>query len=239
MEEYLIFATIGGLLFLTLFVNSVSEAYEQKQREKRIKILRIKQGLDELSELLDSLKIFNISNDINVLLANEIMSRLQMIQSLDKHFRGIQALIEEAKAEHEVPAHAEAEHAPNDETHFKKNLIKLGRLIRTLNSHNWFSNVKSNQLQQYIKDVQLLRCEKIFQFYSELASAEQNNEKYIIAKEHYYYIRHALKGSGINTHPRVIEMLEQNEFMLDQSNTIMRDKVQERIMAEGLDETQE
>ncbi|WP_198266499.1 hypothetical protein [sulfur-oxidizing endosymbiont of Gigantopelta aegis] len=39
MDEYLIFATIGGLLMLTLFVNSIAEAYEQKQREKRIKIL--------------------------------------------------------------------------------------------------------------------------------------------------------------------------------------------------------
>ncbi len=240
MEEYLIFATIGGLLFLTLFVNSVSEAYEQKQREKRIKILHIKQGLDELSELLDALKDFNIGNDINVLLANEIMARLQMIQSLDKHFRGIQALIEEAKTEHaSLPDGSHRnETAPNNETHFKKNLIKLGRLIRILNSHNWFFKVNSEKLKQYINDIQLLRCEKIFQFYSDMASIELKNEKYMIAKEHYYYILHALKGSGINTNSRVLEMLEQTEFMLDQSSTIMRNKTQERLAEASSSDTQ-
>ncbi|MCU7800482.1 MAG: hypothetical protein KZQ70_10110 [gamma proteobacterium symbiont of Lucinoma myriamae] len=86
MEEYLIFAAIGGLLLLTLFINSVAEAYEQKQREKRIKILRIKQGLDELSELLEAINSCDVSDSIRDLIINEVMARLQAIQTLDRHF---------------------------------------------------------------------------------------------------------------------------------------------------------
>ncbi|NOQ79391.1 MAG: hypothetical protein GQ546_08320, partial [Gammaproteobacteria bacterium] len=77
MEEYLIFAAIGGLLLLTLLINSVAEAYEQKQREKRIKILRIKQGLDELSELLEAMNSCDVSDSIRDLIINEVMARLQ------------------------------------------------------------------------------------------------------------------------------------------------------------------
>ena len=220
MEEYLIFAAIGGLLLLTLFVNSVAEAYEQKQREKRIKILRIKQGLDELSELLEGLKNSDVSDNIRNLIANEIMSRLQIIQKLDRHFRGIQALIEEAKSEHESVTPANMAYNVNDEEEFKKKLIKLGRLIRILNSHHWYSSVKAVQIKQYIEDIKLLRCEKIFQFYSDMASVKSEQEKYLMAKEHYYYILHALKGSGIKSHPRITELLEQTEFMLDQTDKL-------------------
>ncbi|MCN4145296.1 MAG: hypothetical protein LC437_09890 [Thiohalomonas sp.] len=92
MEEYLIFAAIGGLLLLTLLMNSVEEAYEQKQREKRIKILRIKQGLDELTELLEAMN----SCDVSDLIINKIMARLQAIQTLDQHFRGIPMTYENA-----------------------------------------------------------------------------------------------------------------------------------------------
>ena len=31
---------------------------------------------------------------------------------------------------------------------------------------------------------------------------------------------HALKGSGINSNPRIVELLEQAEFMLDQTNKV-------------------
>ena len=220
MEEYLIFAAIGGLLLLTLLVNSVAEAYEQNQREKRIKILRIKQGLDELSGLLDGLKNCDVSDNIRNLIANEIMSRLQMIQKLDRHFRGIQTLIEEAKAGHESVAQANMTYNINDEAEFKKKLIKLGRLIRILNSNHWYSNVKAEQLKQYSEDIKLLRCEKVFQFYSDMAGEKSEKENYLAAKEHYYYILQALKGSGINSHPRITELLEQTEFMLDQTDKL-------------------
>lgn len=225
MEEYLIFAAIGGLLLLTLFVNSLAEAYEQKQREKRIKILRIKQGLDELSDLLEGLKNCNISDNIRNLLANEIMARLQTIQSLDRHFRGIQALIEEAQSAQDGVARSNVDTDSKDETEFKKKLIKLGRLIRILNTHNWFSSVKPGILNEYINDIKLLRCEQIFQFYSDRANAASDKENYLIAKEHYYYILHALKGSGINTHPRIIELLEQTEFMMEQTSNMFNNHV--------------
>ena len=229
MEEYLIFAAIGGLLFLTLLVNSVAEAYEQKQREKRIKILQIKQGLDELSDLLEGLKGCDISDNITNMIANEIMDRLQTIQTLDRHFKGIQVLIEEANTKQESAAPSDINTHANDEADFKNKLIKFGRLIRILNSYNWYSGIKTEQLKQYIQDIKLLRCEKIFQFYSALANAEVEKERVIIAKEHYNYIYRALKGSGIHSHPRIIELLEQTEFMLEQSSKMFADKAKKRI----------
>ncbi|MCW8932832.1 MAG: hypothetical protein OQL19_21655 [Gammaproteobacteria bacterium] len=229
MEEYLIFFAIGGLLLMTLFVNSVAEVYEQNQREKRIKILRIKQSLDELSDLLDGLKSCDISDNIRNLIANEIMVRLQTIQSLDKNFRGIQALIEEAKEETETATKVQSMADIKDENEFKKRLIKLGRLIRILNSHNWFSRVKRTQLHDYLNEVKLLRCEKIFQFYSDMASSETEKEHFLIAKEHYYYIIHALKGSGINSHPRITELTEQANFMLDQMNKMFSENTKKKL----------
>lgn len=217
MEEYLIFAAIGGLLLLTMLVNSVSEAYEQKQREKRIKILKIKQGIDELGDLLSNLKRCDISDSISNFLSNEIMARLQTIQMLDKHFRGIEALLEEAKAVEQSSPVDNKSFIVKDETDFKKKLVILGRLIRILNSYRWYSNVKAEQLRQYIEDTKLLRCEKIFQFYTDKASEDTTKKRYMIAKEHYYYILHALKGSGINHNPRVVELMEQAEFMLQQT----------------------
>ena len=239
MEEYLIFAAIGGLLVLTLLVNSVAEAYEQRQREKRIKILKIKQGLDELSDLLEGLKNCDISDNIRNMIANEIMVRLQTIQSLDRHFKGIQALIAEAGTEAKTAAPPGVNINPNDETEFKKQLIKLGRLIRILNRYHWFSGIKTEQLNQYINDVKLIRCENVFRFYSDMASAELEKERYMIAKEHYYYILHTLKGSGINSHQRIIELLEQTEFMLEQSSKMFAGKAKKMIDKETSEEQQE
>ncbi len=239
MEENLIFFAIGGLLLLTLFVNSVAEAYEQKQREKRIKILKIKQGLEEISELLDGLKSCNVSDAIRNLLANEIMARLQTIQSLDRHFRGIQVLIDEARADHENSSPINADLNSKDETGFKKKMIKLGRLIRVLNSHNWYSRVKSEQVKDHIKEIKLLRCEQIFQFYSDKARVETEQEKLMIAKEHYYYILHALKGSGINSHPRIIELTEQADFMLSQTNKMFSDNAKKMMREKSEEETHE
>jgi len=238
MEENLIFFAIGGLLFLTLFVNSVTEAYEQKQREKRIRILRIKHGLDELSTLLENLKNCDISDGIRNLLANEIMTRLQLIQSLDRHFRGIQALIEEASEEQESAPKTKAGFDTKDETEFKKKSIQLSRLIRTLNSHNWLTRVKKSQLSEYIDEVKVFRCEKIFQFYTEMAATEIEKERFLMAKEHYHYILHALKGSGVNSNPRIAELIEQTDFLTEQNQQMFNDNAK-KIMAQNNSQDQQ
>ncbi len=239
MEENLIFFAIGGLLFLILFVNSVTEAYEQKQRKKRIKILRIKQGLDELSLLLEGISGFDIGNGIRNLLANEIMSRLQLIQSLDRHFGGIQALIDEASNEQETAPKTKTVFDTKDETEFKKKLIQLSRLIRTLNSHNWLTRVKKNQLNEYINEVKVCRCEKIFQFYTEMAAAEIKKERLLVAKEHYHFILHALKGSGVNSNPRILELMEQTDFLSEQNQKMFNDNAKKIMVQNSSQEQQE
>ena len=231
MEEYQVIAVIGGLLLLTLFFSSVAEAYEQRQRENRIKILRIKQGLDELSDLLDRLKDCDIANDIRDLLLNEIMARLQTIQSIDRHFKGIQALIAAAgdgtkqESTPDKPSAAKI----TDESELNKKLVTLHRLNKQLNSTQWFSVVKPDQLKQFSQDVKLLRCEKIFLFYSDKARSATEQENLLAAKEHYYYIIHALKYSGISSNPRIIEWQEQTEFMLNQISQQVADNLKKTV----------
>ena len=229
MEEYLIFAAIGGLLFLTLFVNSVTEAYEQKQREKRIKILKIKQGLDEFSDLLEELKNCRVGEGLRDAIGKEMMLRLQTIQTLDKNFKGVEALIAEAKNEQDINAQASAPVSIKTEDEYKKQLVKLTRLIRTLKACNWHSDINPEQIKDCIDDIKLLRCETTFQFYSDMASAEFEKDNFMVVKEHYYYIINALKGSTIDTHPRIVELLEQAEFMLEQTNKTIADNAKKMV----------
>ena len=240
MEEYLIFAAIGGLLLLTLLVNSVSEAYEQNQREKRIRILKIKQGVDEISELLEQLNHCGLPEAIRELMLNEIMTRLQLIQRIDRRFRGIQALIDEA-SEDKPPAPEGKMDGFNvrDETVFKKKLIKLSRLIKLLNTDQWFSRTRPEQLRQLNRDAKLLRCEKIFQFYSNRANREIEQKNYLAAKEDYIYILHALKNSGIPANPRVIELTEQIEFMIQQVSDMFSNNARQMIDKEQAEEIEE
>ena len=241
MEEYLIFVAIGGLIFLTLIVNSVSEAYEQKQREKRIKILKIKQGLEELSQLLERLKGLDIARDIRDLLLNEIMARLQAIQRLDRHFRGIQALIDETseEAKQEVASSALTGSDIKDEGQFKQTMIMFRQLLKRLSTNQWYSRVTPTQLKTFSQDVKLLRCEKIFQFYAGRASQESEQKNYLVAKEHYHYILHALKQSGISSNPRIVELIEQAEFMLGQISQTISNKVKEMVNDGNLEESSE
>ncbi len=153
MEDYLIFAAIGGLILLTLFVNSVAEAWEQKQREKRLKILAIKRGLDNISDLLERLQGCNIGEEIRELLLNEIIARIEMIQRIDRNFHGVEALIEEAgdvQEKNKTPPPPD-NYTIKDEKDFNSKIRAIGLLIRQLNTGFWYSKVKPQKLNEYIK----------------------------------------------------------------------------------------
>ncbi len=230
MEDYLIFAAIGGLILLTLFVNSVAEAWEQRQREKRLKILAIKRGLDNISDLLERLQVCNIGEEIRELLLNEIMARIEMIQRIDRNFRGVEALIEEAG---NVQEKSKTPPPPDnftikDEKDFNRKIRDIGLLIRQLNTGFWYSKVKPQKLNEYIKSLKVLRCEMIFQFYSDKANRESQQHKYLVAQENYHYILHALKSSGVSDHPRIAELTEQAEFMLKKTSSDLSGYMSER-----------
>ncbi len=218
MENYLIFTAIGGLLLLTLLVNSVAEAYEQRQREKRLKILSIKRGLDNISDLLERLQNCNISKEVKDLLFNEIMARIEAIQRIDRNFRGVQALIEEAgEAQENIKTPPASDNFNiRDETDFKLKMRTLAQLIRLLNTAFWYTKVKPQQLDELIKNLKVLRCEMIFQFYSDKANSNVQKHKYLLAQENYHYVLHALQSSGVADHPRIVELIEQSRFMLKQ-----------------------
>ncbi len=228
MEEYLLFFAIGGLLFLTLFVNSVSEAYEQKQREKRLKILRIKRGLDELSDILEKFNDFQIKSTISQLLSSEIMARLQAIQKLDKNFRGIETLLTEVDTHNEANKAAPIPTVISEQQYQEK--IKLFRcLIKRIHSHQWYSANSEKTMHQYHDEAQLLRAETINQYYTGVAQKDSEKKAFLLAKEHYNYIIHALKQSPIHNNTRILEIIEQTEFMLEQLNQQQLDHEQTHI----------
>ena len=211
MEEYLLFASIGGLLFLTVLMSSIAEAYEIKQREKRIRILKIKNGLDDISDLLEKLKPYSISRDVSGLLLNEIIARLQQIQLIDRHFHGIQALLQEA---HENSNSVKPPPAPvsfiiKTEQEYTDMMFVLRRLIKLLNSVEWFTKVNPEQLQKFTTEAILFRCEKIVQFHTDKANVLLKSKQFIAAKENYFYIINALRISGIIDNPRITELMEQ------------------------------
>jgi len=224
MEEYLLFASIGGLLFLTVLMNSVAEAYEIKQREKRILILKIKNSMDELSDLYEQLKPYNIPKAINDLLLNEIVLHLQKIQLIDHKFHGIEALLEQAsgKSNAEAPPPEPANTIIKTASEFTQMISALRRLIKLLDSSDWYSRVSSEELKAYVSEVILLRCEKIVRFYTDKANESLKNNQFIQAKEDFSYIINTLKISGIIDNPRVQELIEQAGFMKDNISEMMK-----------------
>ncbi len=79
-----------------------------------------------------------------------------------------------------------------------------------------------------IKSLKVLRCEMIFQFYSDKANRESRQHKYLVAQENYHYILHALKSSGVSDHPRIAELTEQAEFMLKKTSSDLSRYMSER-----------
>lgn len=236
MEEYLIFAVIGGLIFLTIFVKSMSEAYEQRQREKRIRIFQIKQGIDEITDLLERVKELNISKDLKELLSNEIMLRLQTIQRLDRKFHGLNDLIAEANERSSNETSTESITTVRNENDLKRVMITVKRLLYRLKNSKWYSKMTPETIRQHMMDVKVLRIEKIFQYYSDLANEAAAKENYMIAKEHYNFIQHNLASSGCRNHPRTLELQEQVEFMLKQTNENMTKKLYRDMVGENIEE---
>ena len=223
MEEYLLFASIGGLLFLTVLMNSVAEAYEIKQREKRILILKIKNSMDELSDLYEQLKPYSIPKSVNDLLLNEIVLHLQKIQLIDHKFHGIEALLEEASEKSNSEKHPPESVSTIIKTasEYTQMISALRRLIKLLGSSDWYSSVSSEDLESFVSETILFRCEKIVQFYTDKANKSLKNNQFIQAKDDFFYIVNTLKVSGINDNPRVLELIEQAEFMKDNVSEMM------------------
>ena len=99
------------------------------------------------------------------------------------------------------------------EAEFAQMLRVLRQLIQMLDSQDWVAKVSGAQLAQYVNDIKLLRCEKIFQYHTDKATLLLQKNKFLAAKEDYYYTINALKTSGLIDNPRVAELLEQVEFM--------------------------
>ncbi len=171
--------------------------------------------MDELSDLYEQLKPYSIPKAINDLLLNEIVLHLQKIQLIDHKFHGIEALLEQAsgKSNADILPPESASTIINNTSEFTQMISALRHLIKLHDASDWFSTVSPEDLKAYISEVILLRCEKIVQFYTDKANKSLKNNQFIQAKENFLYIINTLKVSGINSNPRVLELIEQAKFM--------------------------
>ncbi|MCU7832784.1 MAG: hypothetical protein KZQ56_09335 [gamma proteobacterium symbiont of Lucinoma myriamae] len=59
------------------------------------------------------------------------------------------------------------------------------------------------------------------------------------AKEHYFYVFHALKNSTITSNPRIVELIEQVDFMMEQMSKMMTRNITGRLNEDGSEITEE
>jgi len=211
---YLIFG-IGGLLLVTVFVNSLAEMAEQRARDKKMKVLRLKRRIDELSEFLDELKDFNLPSPIVELILNEILTRFEDIELIDPKFNGINQLIEESKEHIDTSGNQppQEEVIINDEVLLQKKLTSIRHLIQFIQEVPLLSKNSPNSVSEYIDILATYRYDKINTHYFRMAQHELEKSNFIDAINHIKYITNAIELSGINNE-RLSEIVEQADLML-------------------------
>jgi len=219
METLYLIVGIGGLLFVTIFVNGIAEMAEQRAREKKMKVLRLKRRVDELSDFLTELKDFNLPKPIIDLILNEILVRFEEIELIDPRFKGINELIDDSKdnidrASNQPP---QEEVFLTDEVLLQQKLTSLRHLIQFLQEVPLLSKNSPNSTTEYVNLVVTFRYDKINEFYFRLSQQvlEQNNFNEAVA--HIKYITNAISLSG-HKNERLDEIMEQAELMLQEIN---------------------
>ncbi len=121
METWQLIVGIGVLLFLTAILNSIAESIERRQREKRIRILRLKRRIDEIVEQLERMKPLDIPESIIECLQDEIMARLTEIQKLEPKFHPSEEIIAYVRQhQDDEPATSEAPKTEEEKVNFEQ-----------------------------------------------------------------------------------------------------------------------
>lgn len=214
METLYLIVGIGGLLVVTVFVNGVADIIEQRAREKKMKVLRLKRRIDELSDFLNELKDFNLPKEIIDLILNEILVRFEDIQLIDPRFNGINQLINESRERIDTEANQppQEEVIIDDEVLLQKKLTCLRHLIQFIQEVPLLSKNSPKAAGEYVDILATFRYDKINAHYFRLSQQALDQNKFADASSHIKYITNAISLSGYQNQ-RLNEILEQAEFM--------------------------
>ncbi len=217
MQTWYLIIGIGTLLLVTTIVNNIAEAVERKAREKKLKILRLKRSVDNLTDFMEQFKNYDIPKEIEVLLQNEIFSRLIEIQTIDKSFNGIADLIAESKTDNtENIEQQEINDLSNmSEPELQKKLAQLRQLTKYLREIPFLAKESLKSKLDYYDILVIYRFEKLSHFYSKEARQALQNSDYKLEKKNMEQITGAIALSGYSS-PRLAEINEQALLMIDE-----------------------
>ncbi len=216
MQTWYLIIGIGTLLIVTTFINNIAEVIEEKNRQKKIKILRLKRGVDDLSDFFDQLKDFKLTKEINDLLQNEIFARLQMIQSLDKSFHGIDDLISVSKEQQHGEDFNQAVEEENhilSETQFQEKISLLRNFTKYIQGLPLKAPESLNSQLDYYDLLVLFRFQMMNQYYSVKAQNALQNQEFKAAREYVNQITGTIALAGHKS-TQLTEINEQASIML-------------------------
>ncbi|MFK5893071.1 MAG: hypothetical protein QM504_07605 [Pseudomonadota bacterium] len=233
MQTWYLIIGIGTLLIVTITVNNIAEAIERKARERKLKILRLKRNVDNLSEFLDQLVNFDLPKEIQTLLQNEILSRLIKIQIIDRSFHGIADLIAESKiSNEESPEEHEIQDVNNIlESELQKKLTYMRQLTSYIKELPFLAKESLKSKINYHDIMIVYRFDKLSHFYNKQAQQALQNNDFKLARNHVEQITGSIALSGYSNQ-RLTEINEQAMLMLEE---IKQQSMQFLIKQEALD----
>jgi len=249
MQTWYLIIGIGLLLILTSIINNIAEAIERAAREKRIKILRYKRSVDNLTDFLSDLKDFYLPKEITSLLQSEILARLMKIQNLDNTFHGIDDLIAQSKNKNEdVYSEEETFDISNfTESELKTKLAEIRKLSNYI--HEIPLITAANKVNDFHTILAVFRFEKISQFYSKEAIQALQINDFNHAERYIDQITGAIALSGIKNQ-RLSELnaqamllseqyeLQKNQYLKEQDE-IRRQEEEEKKAQEKIEQAKQ
>ncbi|MES9851462.1 MAG: hypothetical protein ABW170_06465 [Candidatus Thiodiazotropha sp. L084R] len=129
MEQTTLFIVVGGLLVLTLVLASIIQRYNDFVEERNQKVQRILNRVTEIEALIHRIPGLPVPVEVETLLRQDILARLQALKQIHPKYDGINQMIQEAE---QTMGQVKAQ--PQD-THL--DALRLEQFSRLLKEVNW------------------------------------------------------------------------------------------------------
>ncbi len=223
MEKIGLFVLLGGLLIFTLMMASVVRRYQERMAEKRLRVQRIIRGVDVIEDLLKHSTGCSLPAEVEKLLREDVLSRLQSVQQIDGRFQGINRLIKEAElALH--PHQSGQRPVVQDYRQLQKMTTALSQLMDFLKEGRLLKPLIAEQVRIYVEQLGTLRAECVYGFHLERANQFLQAGKRHNALGDYKSIKSFLSEHGPDN--------DQVKAWYDEAESL-RKAISEAIVSEG------
>ncbi|MES9939437.1 MAG: hypothetical protein ABW104_15945 [Candidatus Thiodiazotropha sp. 6PLUC2] len=97
MEQTTLFIVVGGLLVLTLVLASIIQRYNDFVEERNQKVQRILNRVTEIEALIQRIPGLPVPVEVETLLRQDILVRLQALKQIHPRYEGINQMIQAAE----------------------------------------------------------------------------------------------------------------------------------------------